>query len=129
MFPGNTTPDGLLGWSLMHPVEKLCNSNGNPCMTGTIAPRTDDTAAFNRLYPVNAGNSPAFPGKLVTAIATISIQGTINFRTGQGMQGVNVVVRPLIPGTDNPRHAIPRIGGKRAIFYWQGRKSDWWNRR
>ncbi len=30
MFPANTTPDGLLGWPLMHPVEKLCNSNGNP---------------------------------------------------------------------------------------------------
>jgi hypothetical protein len=30
MFPGNTTPDGLLGWPLMHPVEKLCNSNGKP---------------------------------------------------------------------------------------------------
>ncbi len=109
MFPGNTTPDGLLGWPLMHPVEKLCNSNGNPCMTGTIAPRTDDLAALNRLYPVNTGNSIAFPGKLVTATATISIQGTISFRTGQGMQGVNVVARPLIPGTDNPDMRYPAL--------------------
>ena len=107
MFPGNTTPDGLLGWPLMHPVEKLCNSNGNPCMTGTIAPRTDDVAALNRLYPVNTENLPAFPGKLVTATATISIQGTIGFRTAQGMQGVNVVARPLIPGTDTPDMRYP----------------------
>ena len=124
MFPGNTTPDGLLGWPLMHPVEKLCNSNGNPCMTGTIAPRTDDVAALNRLYPVNTENLPAFPGKLVTATATISIQGTIGFRTAQGMQGVNVVARPLIPGTDTSRHAIPSRGGKRSIIYRQRGKFD-----
>jgi len=88
-------------------VEKLCNSNGNPCMTGTIAPRTDDVAALNRLYPVNAGKSGLLPGKLVTAAATISIQGTISFRTGQGMQGVNVVARPLIPESDEPDMRYP----------------------
>ncbi len=116
MFPGNTTPDGLRGWPLMHPVEKLCNSNGNPCMTGTIAPRTDDVAALNRLYPVIAGNAPTFPGKLVTATATISIQGTISFRTGQGMQGVNVVARPLIPGTDNPDMRYPAATVSGQLF-------------
>ena len=117
MFPGNTTPDGLLGWPLMHPVEKLCNSNGNPCMTGTIAPRTDDVAALNRLYPVNSANAGDFLGKLVTATATISIRGTISFRTGQGMQGVNVVARPLIPGTDTPdmRYPAAAISGRLFI--------------
>jgi hypothetical protein len=107
MFPANVTPEGLLGWPLMHPVEKLCNSNGNPCMTGTIAPRADDIAALDRLYPVTAQNQPLFPGKQVTAAATISIQGHIAFRTGQGMQGVNVVARPLIPGTNDPDMRYP----------------------
>jgi hypothetical protein len=116
MFPGNTTPDGLLGWPLMHPVEKLCNSNGNPCMTGTIAPRTDDVAALNRLYPVTAANAANFPGQLVTAAATISIQGTIRFRSGQGMQGVNVVARPLIPGTDTPDMRYPAAAVSGAMF-------------
>ncbi len=116
MFPGNTTPDGLLGWPLMHPVEKLCNSNGNPCMTGTIAPRTDDVAALNRLYPVKTANAANFPGKLVTATATISIQGTISFRTGQGMQGVNVVARPLIPGTDTPDMRYPAAAVSGQLF-------------
>jgi hypothetical protein len=116
MFPGNTTPDGLLGWPLMHPVEKLCNSNGNPCMTGTIAPRTDDLATLNRLYPVTTANSPSFPGKLVTDTATISIQGTIAFRTGQGMQGVNVVARPLIPGTDTPDMRYPAAAVSGQLF-------------
>jgi hypothetical protein len=116
MFPGNTTPDGLLGWPLMHPVEKLCNSNGNPCMTGTIAPRTDDVAALNRLYPVTAGNLADLPGKLVTATATISIQGTISFRTAQGMQGVNVIARPLIPGTDTPDMRYPAAAVSGQLF-------------
>jgi hypothetical protein len=116
MFPGNTTPDGLLGWPLMHPVEKLCNSNGNPCMTGTIAPRTDDVSALNRLYPVNAANAGNFPGKSVTATATISIQGTIRFRTGQGMQGVNVVARPLIPGTDTADLRYPAAAVSGQLF-------------
>jgi hypothetical protein len=39
------------------------------------------------------------PGQLsrqeLTAANTVSIQGTISFRTGLGMQGVNVVARPL----------------------------------
>ncbi len=116
MFPANTTPDGLLGWPLMHPVEKLCNSDGNPCMTGTISPRTDDVAALNRLYPVTSQNSALFPGKTVTSTATISIQGTVSFRTGQGMQGVNVVARPLIPGTDNPDMRYPATAVTGSLF-------------
>jgi hypothetical protein len=107
MFPANITPAGLLGWPLMHPVEKLCNSNGNPCMTGTIAPRTDDVAALNRLYPVTAANAADFNGKSVTATVTISILGNVAFRTGQGMQGINVVARPLLPGTELPDLRYP----------------------
>jgi hypothetical protein len=116
MFPGNTTPDGLLGWPLMHPVEKLCNSDGNPCMTGTISPRLDDVAALNRLYPVDLGNASNFPDKTVTATATISIRGTVYFLTGQGMQGVNVVATPLIPGTDEPDTRYPTATVSGALY-------------
>jgi hypothetical protein len=113
MFPADITPAGLQGWPLMHPVEKLCNSNGNPCMTGTIAPRTDDVAALNRLYPITAASLPAFPGKYVTATATLSISGTIAFHDGQGMQGINVVARPLLPGTQEPdlRYPVAAVSG------------------
>ena len=52
-------------------------------------------AALSRIYPVTASNLSSFTGKQLTAQNTISITGTINFRTGYGMQGVNVVVRPL----------------------------------
>ncbi len=116
MFPDNTTPEGLLGWPLMHPVEKLCNSNGNACMTGPISPRTDDIAALNRLYPVTAANAASFPSKSVTAAATISVQGTLSFRTGLGMQGVNVILRPLIPGTGEPDMRYPAAAVTGHVF-------------
>lgn len=116
MFPANITADGLAGWPLMHPVEKLCTSNGSPCMTGTPGPRTDDIAALNRLYPVTSANQANFPGKSVTAAATISIHGTIRFRNGQGMQGVNVVARPLIAGTELPDMRYPASALSGALF-------------
>ncbi len=113
MFPNDLTSAGLQGWPLMHPVEKLCNSNGNPCMTGTIAPRFDDIAALNRLYPVTLMNAGNFSSKSVTGSATVAIRGTLQFRDGQGMQGVNVVARPLIPGTDEPdlRYPVSAVSG------------------
>ncbi len=116
MFPTNITSDGLLGWPLMHPVEKLCNSDGNPCMTGTIAPRPDDVAALNRLYPVTAANAQQFPGKYVTNSATISISGTVSFRGGQGMQGVNVVARPLIAATEQADLRYPTAAVTGSLF-------------
>ena len=64
----------------------------------------DDIAALNRLYPITADNLAAFPGKVMTGANTVSIDGTIAFRSGMGMQGVNVVVRPL-DGNGNPLNA------------------------
>jgi hypothetical protein len=116
MFPGNTTPDGLLGWPLMHPVEKLCNSDGHPCVTGTISPRIDDIAALNRLYPVSPGNAAAFPLRTVTASATISIRGTVSFASGRGMQGVNVVATPLVAGTDEPDTRYPAAAVTGSLY-------------
>ena len=61
--------------------------------------RWDDIAALNQIStPVTPANLSSFPGKVVTASNTVSIQGTVSFRTGQGMQGVNVVARPLDAG-------------------------------
>ncbi len=62
---------------------------------GLTTPLLDDVAALNRIYPITAANLASFPGKELTAANTISIQGVINFQTGVGMQGVNVVARPL----------------------------------
>jgi hypothetical protein len=86
MFPTPTTLHELLGSRLMHPVEKLCNSDGNPRMTGTIYRRIDDLAADDCLYPVTPRNLGFLSAKTVTSTATISIQGNGRFRAQTGVQ-------------------------------------------
>ena len=49
---GSITEDGLAGWPLMHPIERLCTSMLSSCMPDAKRLRTDDVAALNRLYPV-----------------------------------------------------------------------------
>lgn len=105
------TTDGLAGWPIMHPVERLCNGGGGACMPNSTTLRTDDIAALNRLYPVTAANAGSFPGKTVTATATLSVQGTIQFERGQGMQGVNVVLQPLVNGVPDIRYTATAVSG------------------
>jgi hypothetical protein len=88
-------PDGLLGWPIMQPVSGLCGPEGGACIPSPGELRFDDIAALNRIYPITQANLANFPGKEITAANTVSIQGTLAFRTGYGMQGVNVVARPL----------------------------------
>jgi hypothetical protein len=92
---GANETNAALAWPVMQPVSRECGASGGSCIPNPGALRPDDIAALNRLYPVTAGNLAAFSGKLLTAANTVSIQGTITFPNGEGMQGVNVVARPL----------------------------------
>ena len=90
--------NAALAWPVMQPINHECGTTGGNCIPNPGSLRMDDIAALNRLYPVTSGNLAAFPGKVLTASNTVSIQGTIAFPNGlggQGMQGVNVVARPL----------------------------------
>ena len=89
------TPGGTQGWPIMDPRSGVCGASGGECIPNPAVLRYDDIAALNRIYPITAQNLSSFPGKQLTAANTISINGTIAFRTGSGMQGVNVVARPL----------------------------------
>jgi len=114
MFVGDQiTADGLSGWPIMHPVEYVCSITGIPCTPNGMTLRYDDMAAVSRLYPVTAANQSSFAGKKLTAAATISVQGTIHFKNGQGMQGVNVVLRPLKQGSNTPdiRYTVTAVSG------------------
>jgi len=91
----NGEANGTLGWPVMQPVSGTCGPGGGDCIPNPNVLRYDDIAALNRIYPITAANLANFPGKEVTAANTVSIQGTITFRSGVGMQGVNVVARPL----------------------------------
>jgi hypothetical protein len=91
----NGEAGGTLGWPVMQPLSGVCGATGGICIPNPGQLRFDDVAALNRVYPITAANLGNFPDKLITAANTLSIQGTINFRSGTGMQGVNVVARPL----------------------------------
>jgi hypothetical protein len=115
MFAANQpTTQGLSGWPMMHPIERLCSNNTQSCIPSPTQLRPDDIAALNRMYPVTAANISSFTQKkMITAANTISVQGTIQFKHGQGMQGVNVVLRPMIPNTDLPdiRYTVTAVSG------------------
>jgi hypothetical protein len=91
----NGEAGGTQGWPVMQPLSGACGASGGACIPDPAVLRYDDIAALNRTYPITAANLASFPGKQLTAPNTISIQGTVSFRTGYGMQGVNVVARPL----------------------------------
>jgi len=87
--------NGTLGWPVMQPQTGLCGDAGGACIPDPGVLRWDDIAALNRIYPITTANTAAFPGKVIAAANTVSIQGTVSFTSGLGMQGVNVVARPL----------------------------------
>ncbi|MDE3186287.1 MAG: hypothetical protein KGM96_02035 [Acidobacteriota bacterium] len=96
--PGAQTssdPNQMLGWPVMQPMSGACGATGGICIPNPGVLRYDDIAALNRIYPITAANLASFPGKELTADNTVSVTGTVTFRDGTGMQGVNVVARPL----------------------------------
>ena len=88
-------PDAIYGWPVMEPLSGECGPLGGNCIPNPFQLSYDDIAALNRMYPITTANLASFPGKELTAANTVSIQGTVAFRTVTGMQGVNVVARPL----------------------------------
>ena len=116
MNSSQTEDTVLAGWAIMHPFERFCGASGGQCIPNPTQLRTDDVAALNRLYPVTAANQASFPGKTLTAQATISVRGWISFPSGQGMQGVNVVLRPLVNGIPQVAYTATAVSGE----YFQG---------
>jgi hypothetical protein len=111
----NGETGGTLGWPVMQPESGFCSASGGVCIPNPSVLRYDDIAALNRIYPITAGNLASFPGKQITADNTVSIQGAISFRSGAGMQGVNVVARPL-DASGNPlyQYTVTYVSG--SIF-------------
>ena len=106
---------GIEGWPVMQPLSGGCEASGGDCIPDPTKLRYDDMAALNRIYPITAANLADYPGKEITAANTISISGTVSFRTGYGMQGVNVVARPL-DANGNPlyQYTVTAVSG--ALF-------------
>jgi hypothetical protein len=108
----DSLPGGTQGWPVMQPLSGTCSASGGDCIPNPTSLRFDDIAALNRIYPITAANLASFPGKQITAANTVSIQGVITFRGGYGMQGVNVVARPL-DANGNPlyQYTVAAVSG------------------
>ncbi|HZB88553.1 MAG TPA: IPT/TIG domain-containing protein [Terracidiphilus sp.] len=108
-------PNQTLGLPVMEPLSGACGPAGGACIPDPGSLRFDDIAALNRLYPIAAANLASFPGKQLTAANTVSIAGSLTFSQGVGMQGVNVVARPL-DTNGNPLYAYTVTAVSGALF-------------
>jgi hypothetical protein len=108
----DSIPGGTQGWPVMQPLSGTCSASGGVCIPNATTLQYDDIAALNRIYPVTPANVSSFPSKQITATNTVSIQGVITFRGGYGMQGVNVVARPL-DANGNPlyQYTVTTVSG------------------
>jgi len=93
VFTGSPQPtcQEALNWPIMHPIDIICGLYTYQCLPQPFTLRPDDLSALTMLYFIAQGHAP--PGKTDTLYLAHQISGTVIFPTGQGMQGVNVVIR------------------------------------
>jgi hypothetical protein len=97
VFTGTPQPTAnqALHWPIMHPIDIVCGAYTYQCLPQPFILRDDDVAAISGLYPSGSFNNPksAAPGKIWGWTQASWIFGQVTFPTGQGMQGVNVLLR------------------------------------
>ena len=93
-------------WPIMHPIDILCGAYTYQCLPLPFTLRDDDVSAITMLYPNSAlwsfPSTPPAPGKSWSYTQASQAFGTVTFPTGQGMQGVNVVVQRWQGGVGLP---------------------------
>ena len=95
VFTGSpqATPQQMLHWPIMHPIDIICGPYTYQCLPQPFTLRDDDVSGMALLYYIAQGQ--AGPGKTDSLLNANRVGGRIIFPTGQGMQGVNVVGRRL----------------------------------
>lgn len=116
IYPGAAAAGNLTqaeAWPVMQPMMGDCGASGGTCIPSPGELKPDDVAEVNRIYPITYANLGNFPGKQITAANTVSVQGTISFRAGSGMQGVNVLATPL-DSNGNPlyNYTVSAVSGE-----------------
>lgn len=91
------TPEDVSKWPIMHPIDIICGNYTYQCQPQPFTLRPDDVASISQLYFINKGTAPA--GKVDTLSNANTITGVMQFGNGQGMQGVNLLVRRKDPVT------------------------------
>jgi hypothetical protein len=102
VFTQATTPTYVqaLHWPIMHPIDIVCGPYTYQCLPLPFTLRDDDIAGITNLYLIGYSNLlnwtgfwPTLPGKGPSYADAAHAFGFVNFPTGQGMSGVNVVVK------------------------------------
>jgi hypothetical protein len=100
------TYNQALHWPIMHPIDIVCGPYTYQCLPQPFTLRDDDVAAITSLYPYltlyNPTAPPPAPGKIWSYQQASTIFGAVTFPTGQGMQGVNIVVQRQQGGWNVP---------------------------
>jgi hypothetical protein len=93
VFTDSPQPTGnqALHWPVMHPIDIICGPYTYQCLPQPFTLRPDDLSALAQLYFIDQGQ--AGPGKTDSLLNASLYEGRLTFPTGEGMQGVNLVVR------------------------------------
>jgi len=102
VFTGSPAPSATqaLNWPIMHPIDIICGPYTYQCLPQPFTLRPDDISSLEFLYFINPGQ--AGPGKQASWTSAGGVYGDVSFPNGQGMEGVNVVVRRRAPFWDTP---------------------------
>lgn len=102
VFTGSPAPTHTqaLNWPIMHPIGIICGPYSYQCLPEPFTLRPDDISALQELYFIPQGQAPA--GKMASWTNAGGTYGNVTFPNGQGMEGVNVVVRRRAPFWDTP---------------------------
>lgn len=116
VFTGTPQPTYFqaLNWPIMHPIDIICGPYTYQCLPQPFTLRTDDLSALGMLYYIPQNTAP--PGKTDTLLQAHQTQGTLLFPTGQGMEGVNVVVHRWrqFTAAPEPWESVSSVSG--ALF-------------
>lgn len=98
------TANQALHWPILHPIDIVCGAYTYQCLPQPFVLRDDDVAAISGLYPSGTFGNPgsSAPGKIWSYTQASRIYGDVIFPTGQGMQGVNVVLQRQQGGWNIP---------------------------
>ncbi len=94
VFTGSPTPtyNQALHWPILHPIDILCGPYSYQCLPNPFTLRPDDIASMVLLYPI-ANGAPVPAGKQPSLQGANRVEGRVLFPSGQGMAGVNVLIR------------------------------------
>lgn len=93
-YTGSPAPthEQAMHWPIMHPLDIICGLYAYQCLPSPFQLRPDDVGSMVAVYQIK-GNGTVASGKQDSLGAANEATGHLYFPTGEGMAGVNVVVK------------------------------------